>query len=276
MRITSRFNPPTPNDDPLTFNNKAFATIGALNTWSGEANSLADEVNDRASAASDRADQASASASTATTKANEAKNSATEAASSATAAAASASTSATKANEAAQSAFSAAANANAAGVSKNGAAASATAAAASAATATTKATEAATSAELARQRSTDGHFEGGVHVHSGTIGYAERSGGEAVQSGSQSFVSINKPTGKITTSLIDLVPGGIYQFVVLNEFVTRNDVVVHSLEDWMSSYFNSWITVRDGQFTVVIKNISESNVSEVLKINFAVIKCSLI
>lgn len=45
MTIDVVFDPPLPSDPPETFNSKAFATLGALNTWAGEANALASSVN---------------------------------------------------------------------------------------------------------------------------------------------------------------------------------------------------------------------------------------
>ena len=88
--ITVTFDPPAPSDDTATFNTKAFATLGQLNTWSGQANTVAGEVNTNASTATTAASTATtqagiatSAASTATTKAGEASTSAAAAAASA-------------------------------------------------------------------------------------------------------------------------------------------------------------------------------------------------
>ena len=76
MSIATRFDPPAPSDNPTTFNAKAFATLGALNTWSDEANATAAAVSADKAAAANSATSAAGSASTATTKAGEANASA--------------------------------------------------------------------------------------------------------------------------------------------------------------------------------------------------------
>lgn len=90
MSITVVFDPPLPSDNPATFNQKAFTTLGNLNTWSNQANALASDVTSKQSAASTAADTAATQAGIATTKASEASASATQALNSANAAAASA------------------------------------------------------------------------------------------------------------------------------------------------------------------------------------------
>jgi hypothetical protein len=82
MTITVNFNPPTPADSPAVFDQKAFATLGDLNTWSSQANSLKNDVNSAASGIT-------TAANTATTKADEAHTSALNAANSASSALAS-------------------------------------------------------------------------------------------------------------------------------------------------------------------------------------------
>lgn len=69
MTITVNFDPPLPSDNPATFNSKAFALLGNLNTWSGQANALAVEVNQDEAALAAAVSSAQTSASTATTQA---------------------------------------------------------------------------------------------------------------------------------------------------------------------------------------------------------------
>lgn len=98
--ITVVLDPPQPSDTQETFNNKAFATLGSLNTWATQANTVAGEVSSNTSMASSAASTASTAASTATTKAGEASTSASNAAGSAS----SAGTSATNAENSASAA----------------------------------------------------------------------------------------------------------------------------------------------------------------------------
>ena len=45
MAITTVFDPPQPGDTPAVFNQKAFQTLGDLNTWSTQANAIQADVN---------------------------------------------------------------------------------------------------------------------------------------------------------------------------------------------------------------------------------------
>lgn len=69
MSITVTFDPPVPSDSVSTFNSKAFATLGDLNTWSTQANALASAVNSDASTASTASTTATTQAGIATTQA---------------------------------------------------------------------------------------------------------------------------------------------------------------------------------------------------------------
>ncbi|MEN6629996.1 MAG: hypothetical protein ABFC42_10150 [Sulfuricella sp.] len=94
--ITVVLDPPQPSDTQEVFNNKAFATLGDLNTWADQANTVAGEVNANKVSAESAASTATTQAGLATTSATNAFNSAaaagvseTNAANSASAAAAS-------------------------------------------------------------------------------------------------------------------------------------------------------------------------------------------
>lgn len=109
--ITVTFDPPSPSDSPVVFNNKAFATLGDLNSWSGQANTVAGEINTNASNAATSAGTADTAAATATTKAGEALSSANSASTSAGTATTQAGIAIAKAGEADASAIAAAASA---------------------------------------------------------------------------------------------------------------------------------------------------------------------
>lgn len=90
MSITVVFNPPLPSDNPATFNQKAFALLGNLNTWSTQANALATEVNQNEAALNAAVNAAETSELNAATSATNASNAAASALNSANAASASA------------------------------------------------------------------------------------------------------------------------------------------------------------------------------------------
>jgi len=82
MSITVVFDPPLPSDSPATFNQKAFSTLGDLNTWSTQANALATEVNQDEAALNAAVNAAATSATNAATSATNGRNSANAAAAS--------------------------------------------------------------------------------------------------------------------------------------------------------------------------------------------------
>ncbi|MFG0786141.1 hypothetical protein [Delftia tsuruhatensis] len=116
----------------------------------------------------------------------------------------------------------------------------------------------------------------------GPIGYGPGSGATVVQAGNKSSaVYINKVTGKITTHNQSLPAGqGVY-FVVYNDFVTSDDVVHVTLNNYGNINglnYNVWGTASssNGVFFVCLRNISSAALAESVVLNFVVHKGSSI
>ena len=106
------------------------------------------------------------------------------------------------------------------------------------------------------------------------IGYPEGTGGAVVQETSKATgVTLNKPTGEITTHDASLAGGAEVSFVVTNSFVGLNDVPVVCVRSGASTgtYVASVSAVAAGSFTVTLSNLG-TTAGEALVLNFAVIK----
>ena len=116
----------------------------------------------------------------------------------------------------------------------------------------------------------------------GPIGYGAGSGATVEQEGNKSSaVYIHKVTGKITTHNQRLPAGqGVY-FVVYNDFVSPDDVVSISLNNYGNINglnYNVWCTASSsgGVFFVCLKNISGAALEDYVVLNFVVHKGSQI
>jgi hypothetical protein len=108
----------------------------------------------------------------------------------------------------------------------------------------------------------------------GGLGYGTGSGGTVTQATSKSTaVTINKCTGKITMNSATLNAGSQVQFAVISNLVVATDVPIVTLNDSNGTNYNVWVyQVNAGSFYVNVRNITGSNLSDALVLNFAVIK----
>ena len=107
------------------------------------------------------------------------------------------------------------------------------------------------------------------------IGYPSGSGDAVTQGSSKSTgVTINTPTGVITTHGANLATGTEVNFVVTNSSVAITDTVVLSIQSGgtPSEYFCQVTTVAAGSFQIAISNLSGSDAADAILINYAVIK----
>lgn len=110
----------------------------------------------------------------------------------------------------------------------------------------------------------------------GKVGYTTGAGGVVTQlTNASTGVTLNTPSGQITTVALTTAAGAEEVFVVTNSTVTSADVVVACA----SAYAGGGTplvgvkTVDDGSFAIVITNLHASAALDaVLYINFAVIK----
>lgn len=107
------------------------------------------------------------------------------------------------------------------------------------------------------------------------LGYTAGAGGTVTQTTSKSTaVTLNRPCGTIVTHNAALAANTTVSFVVNNNTITSTDVVVinHASGGTLGAY-QVWATsIGAGVFTVRVRNISGSSLSEALTLNFAILK----
>jgi hypothetical protein len=107
----------------------------------------------------------------------------------------------------------------------------------------------------------------------GTIGYAASAFGTVTQSNNKTTaVTINTPSGQITTANAQMAPSANAVFVVNCSTVSTRDVVVVSVASGGTlGAYNAFIAaVGDGSFTVELKNVTNNAYSEAIKLNYAI------
>lgn len=121
-------------------------------------------------------------------------------------------------------------------------------------------------------------FAGGAVSTSPSValGYGTGAGGTVTQATGKSYsVTLNKPTGKITTASSELTVGELAAFKVNNSIVKATDTVTvstrQSVDEYASIKYRVFATgVAAGAFTVIIENIYGTSLSEAVEINFTV------
>jgi hypothetical protein len=106
-----------------------------------------------------------------------------------------------------------------------------------------------------------------------TIGYAASAFGTVTQSNNKNTaVTLNTPSGQITTAASQLSPNASGVFVVNCSTVSTRDVVVVSVASGGTlGAYNAFISaIADGSFTIEIKNVTNNAYSEAIKLNYAI------
>ena len=104
------------------------------------------------------------------------------------------------------------------------------------------------------------------------LGYGTGSGGTVTQATSKSTsVTLNKPTGQITTAADALAANTETFFQLLNSSIAVGDVVVVNNNN-STNYATRVGISASGAITVLLKNISAASLSQSVTINFAIIK----
>ena len=110
-------------------------------------------------------------------------------------------------------------------------------------------------------------------LFTGAIGYGPGAGGTVTQATSKSTaVTLNKPCGRITTHNASVASSAAVVFTVNNSLVTAADTVIVTGGAGVSSYEISTKTGNNGNFVIVIRNITGTAQAEAIPINFAIIK----
>ena len=109
----------------------------------------------------------------------------------------------------------------------------------------------------------------------GGLGYGTGAGGTVTQATSKTTaVTLNKPTGQITTNTASLAAGAVVTFAVNNSLVNQYDVPVLAIGSvGTGSAYEAWVSyVFNGYFYITLKNITAGALAEAVKINFAIIR----
>jgi hypothetical protein len=111
-------------------------------------------------------------------------------------------------------------------------------------------------------------------VTTGTIGYAASVFGTVTQTNNKNTaVTLNTPSGQITTASSQLAPNASGVFVVNCSTVSNRDVVVVSVASGGTlGAYNAFISaIANGSFTVEIKNVTNNAYSEAINLNYAIL-----
>lgn len=109
---------------------------------------------------------------------------------------------------------------------------------------------------------------------SGVLGYGTGSGGTVTQLTSKATnVTIHKPSGKITTHNASLSANTRVTFVVFNNSIGENDVVILGQDsNHIGAYFLTVDNIQAGAFAITIWNVTGGSLSDAIIINFVIIK----
>jgi hypothetical protein len=117
---------------------------------------------------------------------------------------------------------------------------------------------------------------GAVTSTAGGMGYATGAGGAVTQATSKSTgVTLNKPSGQVTTHNASLAAAAVVSFVVTNSAVATTDTINLNLASGNATAgaYRYWVEgIAAGSFKIVIENRSGGALAEALVFNFAVLK----
>lgn len=108
---------------------------------------------------------------------------------------------------------------------------------------------------------------------SGGLGYGTGSGGTVTQLTSKSTtVTLNKPSGQIQMNNATLASNTAVEFLLTNSLITANDNVYITFSGSQSNNYSYKAKAVAGGVYIIIKNESTGSLSEVVQLNFTVIK----
>jgi hypothetical protein len=108
----------------------------------------------------------------------------------------------------------------------------------------------------------------------GTLGYSAARFGTVTQLNNKTTgVTINTPSGQITTANAQMAPNANAVFVVTCSAVSARDAVVANVASGgtLGAYNLFVASIGDGSFTLELKNVTNNAYSEVLKLNYIII-----
>ena len=111
-------------------------------------------------------------------------------------------------------------------------------------------------------------------VSNGTIGYSAAQFGTVTQQNNKTTgVTLNTPSGQITTASAQMAPNANAVFVVTCSAVSARDtVIVNVASGGTLGAYNVFVAaIADGSFTLELKNVTNNAYSEVIKLNYIII-----
>jgi hypothetical protein len=111
-------------------------------------------------------------------------------------------------------------------------------------------------------------------VSNGTLGYGSAQFGTVTQQNNKTTgVTINTPSGQITTANAQMAPSANAVFVVTCSAVSARDAVVANVASGgtLGAYNVFVAAIADGSFTLELKNVTNNAYSEAIKLNYIII-----
>jgi hypothetical protein len=111
-------------------------------------------------------------------------------------------------------------------------------------------------------------------VANSTLGYSANAFGTVTQQNNKTTgVTINSPSGQITTANAQMAPNANAVFVVTCSACSNRDaVLINVASGGTLGAYNVFISaVANGSFTVEIKNVTNNAYSEAIKLNYAIL-----
>lgn len=111
-------------------------------------------------------------------------------------------------------------------------------------------------------------------VSTGTLGYSASKFSTVTQQNNKTTgVTINTPSGQITTANAQMAPSANAVFVVTCSAVSARDAVVANVGSGgtLGAYNVFVAAIADGSFTLELKNVTNNAYSEVIKLNYIII-----
>jgi hypothetical protein len=111
-------------------------------------------------------------------------------------------------------------------------------------------------------------------ISNGTLGYAAvRFGTVTQQNNKTTGVTLNTPSGQITTASAQMAPSANAVFTVTCSAVSARDAVVANVASGgtLGAYNLFVAAIADGSFTLELKNVTNNAYSEAIKLNYIII-----
>jgi hypothetical protein len=111
-------------------------------------------------------------------------------------------------------------------------------------------------------------------ISTGTLGYSASKFSTVTQQNNKTTgVTINTPSGQITTANAQMAPNANAVFVVTCSAVSARDAVVANVASGgtLGAYNLFVVAIANGSFTLELKNVTNNAYSEAIKLNYIII-----